>query len=164
MKYAADYNEALKYAKAEGKGIGTFIKAAHGNPVHAENNHDAVLADYLEDAEDPRHLIVRKHLEMSQHPNRSIIGDLEKKGMDPFPVDRTHLDTDSGNLIFDHFHNYDNGQSAVSAAWVVPHPDGFAPRTYRAVLTPAEAHAIHSEFAPKDPNRNTANSLPVDIS
>lgn len=165
MKYAADYNEALKFGKSEPNGIGTFIKAAHGNPVSHENMHDAVLADYLGDAEDPRELIVRDHLSRSQSPNRSIVGDLEKKGMDPFPVDRNHLDLADGHgsLTFDHYHNPENGQRAVAATWDVPHPEGLGARTYRAVLSPAEAHRVHSEFASSGLHQ-VPHQLPVDIS
>lgn len=65
MTYSKVYNKAIKYAAAPIEGIKNFTKQSADNDIFsAHNSSDPVFADWLEEHDDPRHLIVRRDLEI----------------------------------------------------------------------------------------------------
>jgi hypothetical protein len=164
MSYNAAYNRALlKFAQAPG--IGSFIRAADGQPVHHHNPHDLALADFLQDHDDPRHLIVQRHLEGTKQPGDHVSAELERRLGPEFegewhqPAD---LPLSDGNVSGFAFKSPESGQRAISTTWMATAPNG-PRRLYRAVLTPAEhAHLVNS-LAPNHTLPVNHDQIPVDL-
>lgn len=167
MKYAADYTEALKYGRAPEQGIGTFIRAAHGQEVHHTNTHDAVLADYLEEHEDPRHLIVRRHLERTKQPvgSQGVGRDIYHRLGPEYQLEHygtSHVITPDGAITFHRYHSPESGQRAVLTQWEAKHPDEDSHRIFEAVLSPAEVHHLRQNLHGGE-HHTTSDQLPVPI-
>lgn len=172
--FASGLNAALKYATAPAQGIGSFIRAAEGQPVHFSNPHDRVLQDYLDEHNDGRAEIVRRHLSRSEGAaERPVMDDLRRvlgptEALDM--TDRHTLAGPDGLMHFEHWEHPDTGQRAVVTSWHVHHPDDTglnirnnAGRVYRAVLSPAEAMQMVKGLNVTDPTE-TGMKPPVEVS
>jgi hypothetical protein len=64
MKLTKAYSIVIKYGRAPSEDIQTFVKAAGTAEAGFGGSHpDLAFADFLQDHDDPRHLIVRRDLE-----------------------------------------------------------------------------------------------------
>jgi len=184
VNYAKNYEQALKLARAAEQGIRTFLKAAEGQPVHAHNTHDGVLADFLEEHDDPRHPIVRRHLEDTKHGGNGHSGASEEISRvlgGEFPQGRPEfLDSDGSFLTLYPHENPTTGQRMYHASLELHHVTPtweFRGRRFAAALSPAEVERLREEFKPANPvgahfaqpdhdgdHLPPMHSLPVDIS
>lgn len=134
MNYA-NLNKALKFARAPQQALSGFIQAAQGSPIHHQNPHDLGLHDFLMDHDDPRHLIVGKHL---RDPNGEVPPGYHETG------EQDTFQTPDGVVALNRFVG-PGGHSQYESIWNAQHPlDPNDYRQYRAVLSPEEAHQIRT--------------------
>lgn len=75
MNYVESYATVARYGRAPAKGVASFAEQSTGDRNRdPQNNSDHVFADWLEEHDDPRHLIVRGDLEIRRRPGPHWVG------------------------------------------------------------------------------------------
>lgn len=167
VSYAEGYQRALKFGRAPEAGIRSFVHAAKGQPVSHENHHDAVLADYLEDHDDPRHLIVRRHLDATKNAEGGdpLNAELERQlgpGYERAHYHETTVDTPDGLVSSMEYHHPETGQRAFLTEWLATHPQSHTNRLYHTVLSPSEHHHVVTKLVESGGRLVSGDELPSD--
>lgn len=159
MPLIDELNRVLRYGLAPIDELKGMAEACHaGGTFDATNTADAILADKLEDHDDPRATIVRRDLGYRQHPSGNYSEGydehrqelLEAMGEDDYiPLGSAEHRLPDGTLLrTNEFENEATGKSAHRLHWILnnagagekPHVD------YDAVFTPEEFKHIMTEL------------------
>jgi hypothetical protein len=160
MNFAADYSRVIRYGRVDADALRAFAaKGREDGEFDPHNNADAVFADHLEDANDPRHLIVRRDLQYrsndKNNENLDFWNNLSnhrdelagKKLSHSLETDR-YAFPDNSRLQIDSYHGLlDPEQIPLvhHVAWVIP-TNTRNNHILTAAVTPDELHKILGEF------------------
>lgn len=163
MNIITALNDLFRY-NAPADSVHSIVQQAEaGGPVHHTNIGDGVLADYLEEHDDPRSEIVRRHLKRTEAGISGIMEEMRKRLGGYW--ESTGFDTkELGNGQYVMRHQYsDNSENGVKVAhvlWSIPKVQSgnrSVRRLYEGIFTPEEAAHIMSRL------KHVSEGLPVPI-
>ena len=157
-------NEVVKFGRVPEEGLRAFIESSKTSHTHDPNSTaELVLADYLEEHDDPRHLIVRRDLSYRTGHHRGFWGNVHRHASElTGKVYHEHSPL-KGGLVYTR--TGDNGEAVVVNDWSgVYYVNWHSPHnghTYGAVLTPDEFEKVKAHFdSTSAPTPTATDELP----
>jgi hypothetical protein len=153
VTYDDAYSRCLRYGRAPEAEIHGFVNKAEedGNSQEPNNHSDHVFADWLEDHDDPRHLVVRGDLHIRQQPGPHWQGKAHndiaaKLGHNPSHGGVqygywTEIPLEDSDLRVQPIEHRETGKRFYSVGWDVPRAEG-GTRDYHAHLDPEQLEQL----------------------